>query len=80
MSLHICSGVNQKSLYFSAEESEEQVALRARRLEIKTENLFLSGESDLNGIITHLERMEPKFVIIDSIQTIFNSGLDSLPR
>lgn len=79
LSLHICSGVNQKSLYFSAEESEEQVALRARRLEIKTENLFLSGESDLNGIITHLERMEPKFVIIDSIQTIFNSGLDSLP-
>ena len=71
--------MNQRSLYFSAEESEEQVAIRARRLEIKTENLFLSGESDLNGIITHIDRMEPKFVIIDSIQTIFNSGLDSLP-
>ena len=40
LSLHICSGLNQKSLYFSAEESEEQVAIRARRLEIKTENLF----------------------------------------
>ena len=79
LSLHICSGLNQKSLYFSAEESEEQVAIRARRLEIKTENLFLSGESDLNGIITHLDRTEPKFVIIDSIQTIFNSDLDSLP-
>ena len=79
LSLHICSELNQRSLYFSAEESEEQVAIRARRLEIKTENLFLSGESDLNGIITHLERMEPKFVIIDSIQTIFNSDLDSLP-
>ena len=79
LSLHICSGVNQKSLYFSAEESEEQVAIRARRLEIKTENLYLSGESDLNGIIAHLDRLEPKFVIIDSIQTIFNSDLDSLP-
>ena len=79
LSLHICSELNQKSLYFSAEESEEQVAIRARRLEIKTENLFLSGESDLNGIITHIDRMEPKFVIIDSIQTIFNSDLDSLP-
>ena len=79
LSLHICSELNQRSLYFSAEESEEQVAIRARRLGIKTENLFLSGESDLNGIITHLERMEPKFVIIDSIQTIFNSDLDSLP-
>ena len=79
LSLHICSELNQKSLYFSAEESEEQVAIRARRLGIKTENLFLSGESELNGIITHLDRMEPKFVIIDSIQTTFNSDLDSLP-
>ena len=79
LSLHMCSGLHQKSLYFSAEESEEQVAIRAKRLKIKTENLFLSGESDLNGIITHLDRMEPKFVIIDSIQTIFNSDLDSLP-
>ena len=79
LSLHICSELNQKSLYFSAEESEEQVAIRARRLGIKTENLFLSGESDLNGIITHIDRMEPKFVIIDSIQTTFNSDLDSLP-
>ena len=79
LSLHICSELNQRSLYFSAEESEEQVAIRARRLEIKTENLFLSGDSDLNGIITHIDRTEPKFVIIDSIQTIFNSDLDSLP-
>ena len=79
LSLHVCSGLNQKSLYFSAEESEEQVAIRARRLGIKTENLFLSSESDLGGIITHVERLEPKFVIIDSIQTIYNSELDSLP-
>ena len=79
LSLHICSELNQKSLYFSAEESEEQVAIRARRLGIKTENLFLSGEGELNGIITHINRMEPKFVIIDSIQTTFNSDLDSLP-
>ena len=79
LSLHICSRLNQKSLYFSAEESEEQVAIRARRLRVKTENLFLSGESDLNGITTHMDRIAPKFVIIDSIQTIFNSDLDSLP-
>ena len=79
LSLHICSGLNQKSLYFSAEESEQQVAIRARRLGIKTENLFLSSESDLGGIATHIERIEPKFVIIDSVQTIYNSELDSLP-
>jgi len=79
LSLHICSGLGEKSLYFSAEESEEQIALRARRLGIKPDDLFLSGESDLHGIITHIERIKPKFIIIDSIQTIINTELDSLP-
>ena len=40
LSLHICSGLNQKSLYFSAEESEEQVAIRARRLRVKQKTYF----------------------------------------
>ena len=79
LSLHICSGLEQKSLYFSAEESEEQVALRSRRLGIKTDNLFLSSESDINGMLIHIDRINPKFIIVDSIQTILNSELDSLP-
>ena len=79
LSLHICSGIDQKSLYFSAEESEEQVAIRARRLGIKTDDLFLSSESEINGMIIHIERINPKFIIVDSIQTISNAELDSLP-
>ena len=79
LSLHICSGLEQKALYFSAEESEEQVALRSRRLGIKTDNLFLSSESDINGMFVHIDRINPKFIIVDSIQTILNSELDSLP-
>ena len=79
LSLHICSGLEQKVLYFSAEESEEQVAIRSRRLGIKTDNLFLSSESDINGMLIHIDRINPKFIIVDSIQTILNSELDSLP-
>ncbi len=77
--LHICSGVGKKGLYISAEESEEQIAMRARRLSIKSDQLYVSSENDLDGILTHVERNQPELVIIDSIQTIFNSELDSLP-
>ncbi|MFL3015127.1 MAG: DNA repair protein RadA [Candidatus Neomarinimicrobiota bacterium] len=79
LALHICSGLKRKSLYISAEESEEQVALRAKRLKVSPENLFFSSENDLDGILNHLERIQPEMLIIDSIQTIMNSSLDSLP-
>ena len=79
LALHICSGMDRKALYISAEESEEQVALRARRLKVSPDQLFLSGENNLDGIITHIDRIQPELVVIDSIQTIMNSGLDSLP-
>ena len=79
LALHICSGINRKALYISAEESEEQVALRSKRLKINSENLFFSGENDLEGILNHLNRIKSEVLVIDSIQTIMNSELDSLP-
>ena len=79
LSLHLCSGVNVKTLYISAEESEEQVAIRAQRLKIDQKLLFLSSENEIDGIGNHIDRIKPELVIIDSIQTIMNSGLDSLP-
>jgi len=79
LALHICSGINQSVLYVSAEESEEQVAIRAKRINAQPNNLHLSSENDLNGILTHIDRISPTLVVIDSIQTILNSDLDSLP-
>ena len=79
LALHMCSGIGEKVLYISAEESEEQVALRARRLDLKSDDLFLSSENELDGILKHVDRTNPVLVIIDSIQTIFNPELDSLP-
>tara|TARA_B100000767_G_C19766811_1_gene537954 strand:+ start:261 stop:1610 length:1350 start_codon:yes stop_codon:yes gene_type:complete len=79
LALHVCSGSQKKVLYVSAEESEEQVALRARRIKVNHDKLFLSSENELDGIINHIDRIEPDLVVIDSIQTIMNTGLDSLP-
>ncbi len=79
LALHICSGINNPVLYVSAEESEEQVAIRAKRINVESNNLHLSSENDLNGILTHIDKIAPSLVIIDSIQTILNSDLDSLP-
>ncbi len=79
LALHICSGSQKNVLYVSAEESEEQVALRARRINVNHDKLFLSSENELDGIITHIDRVEPDLVVIDSIQTIMNTDLDSLP-
>jgi len=79
LALHVCSGSQKKVLYVSAEESEEQVALRARRIKVDHDKLFLSSENELDGIINHIDRVEPDLVVVDSIQTIMNTGLDSLP-
>lgn len=79
LALHVCSGSQKKVLYVSAEESEEQVALRARRIKVDHDKLFLSSENELDGIMNHIDRVEPDLVVIDSIQTIMNTGLDSLP-
>jgi len=79
LALHVCSGSQKKVLYVSAEESEEQVALRARRIKVDHDKLVLSSENELDGIINHIDRVEPDLVVIDSIQTIMNTGLDSLP-
>ena len=79
LALHVCSGINRKALYVSSEESENQVAIRARRLKVKPDHLYLSGENDLDGIIAHIERLSPVLVVIDSIQTVMNADLDSLP-
>ena len=79
LALHMCSDINKPVLYVSAEESEEQIAIRAKRINVESKNLHLSSENDLNGILTHIDRISPALVIIDSIQTILNSDLDSLP-
>jgi len=66
-----------KVLYISGEESGSQIALRAKRLGIKGENLLVYPEVSLERILGVLEKEEPSLVVLDSVQTIFSEKLES---
>jgi DNA repair protein RadA/Sms len=64
-------------LYVSGEESAQQMRLRARRLGIRGEHLYVLTETNLEAIIAHLEQLRPRLLIVDSIQTVHCEGLTS---
>ena len=77
--LQICqkAGEDKKILYVSGEESEGQIKLRAERLGVTTENLYLMSETDAEIIIDSINDIKPQIVIIDSIQTIHRDDISS---
>lgn len=66
-------------LYVTGEESAEQVALRARRLELPTQGVELLAEIQLEHITQTLLERQPKVAVIDSIQTLYSSQLSAAP-
>jgi len=64
-------------LYVSGEESAQQIKLRADRLNLNSENLYILSETNLGLILNHLERLKPRAAIIDSIQTVYLEELTS---
>lgn len=66
-------------LYVSGEESYQQVKLRADRLGINSEHLFILAETDINRILDAFQKIKPQMVIVDSIQTIFQPAFESSP-
>ncbi|MBA3804675.1 MAG: DNA repair protein RadA [Acidobacteria bacterium] len=66
-------------LYVSGEESERQIKLRGERLGVTAERLYLLPETMLENIFDHIERMNPGAIIVDSIQTVFSSNIESAP-
>jgi DNA repair protein RadA/Sms len=66
-------------LYITGEESAAQVRLRADRVGAAHENLYLAAETDLDAIITHVDTVRPRLLIIDSVQTIAAAGVDGVP-
>lgn len=66
-------------LYVSAEESVQQTALRARRLGLRDEAVELASESSLDVILETVLERSPQVVVIDSIQTVFTSDVESAP-
>ena len=67
------------AIYVSGEESGEQVALRARRLQLEATALDLLPEIRLESILATLERERPRIAVIDSIQTLYSDALQSAP-
>jgi DNA repair protein RadA/Sms len=70
--LQVCEylGRSCKVLYIAGEESEKQIKLRAERLGVTTENLFVLCETDMASVCEHIRSMNPDIVILDSIQTM----------
>lgn len=68
-----------KVLYVSGEESEEQIKMRGDRLEVTSPELYILSETNIDIIEQHIDDIEPIFVIIDSIQTLFKSNITSAP-
>ncbi|GAB3615496.1 DNA repair protein RadA [Okibacterium endophyticum] len=65
-------------LYVSAEESVNQVKLRAKRTGALTENLFLASETDLAVVLGQIDEVRPDLLIVDSVQTVSSSASDGL--
>ncbi len=80
--LQVCrelSADGQKVLYISGEESLKQIKIRANRMGEFSETLFLLCETNLSLIEETIKEMEPKVVIIDSIQTMYNENVSAAP-
>ena len=67
----------KKVLYISAEESSSQIKLRAERLGVQSDNLYIYPQTNLELIKKHILEMQPDLVIVDSIQAIYTSLIQS---
>jgi DNA repair protein RadA/Sms len=70
---------NQRVLYVSGEESEQQIKLRANRVGVKNEQLLILTETGLENIFAQINEARPTLVIVDSVQTIFTNRIESSP-
>jgi len=79
--LQICGSMrgNKKALYVSGEESERQIKMRAERLGVKGDGVFVLAETEITEILESAEELAPDVLIIDSIQTLYNPELTSSP-
>ncbi len=79
--LQICEQIckEQSVLYVSGEESEHQIKLRADRLGVEAERLYVLSETNLSSALEAISTLEPDVVIVDSIQTMYRGENESAP-
>ena len=79
--LQICNQLcrERSVLYVSGEESERQLKLRAQRLGVSPENLYILSETRLSDVLEAVESTQPDILIVDSVQTLYNEENESSP-
>jgi len=79
--LQICDNLCRFAtvLYVSGEESERQIKLRAERLKVRGERLYLLAETNLENLVDAVHQFRPDVLIVDSIQTMYNGDVTSAP-
>jgi len=76
--LQICAYMqNDRILYVSGEESKMQIKMRAKRLGVNNDSLYLLSETDIDGICDEINKINPDIVIIDSVQTMYDRNVNS---
>ncbi len=79
--LQICGQLclNFKVLYVSGEESERQIKMRANRLSVSSDELFVLSETEIGSVLESVKDESPDVLIVDSIQTMYDGELDAAP-
>jgi DNA repair protein RadA/Sms len=68
-----------RALYLSGEESPQQIKIRAERLSIRAENLFLLTGTCIEHLFERIDELKPNLLVVDSIQTVYTEALPSAP-
>ena len=66
-------------LYVSGEESSQQIKMRAERLNVDAEKLYIYSETLISNIESEIERIKPDYIVIDSVQTVYDDEIASAP-
>ena len=79
--LQLLNGIKEgnTSLYVSGEESHNQILMRAKRLNVENNNIHFSNETNVENLLGLFSNLNPDLVIVDSIQTLYSSEIDSIP-
>ena len=77
--LQLALNSDKKTLYVSGEESENQIKMRSQRVKIESESCFILTETSTQNIFQQIEKIEPEILIVDSIQTLHTSHIESSP-
>lgn len=78
--MQVCASKNDRPvLYVSGEESLRQIRLRAERLHALSDQFFVLAETNLDAVLNAIQQIQPRLVVIDSIQTMYRPELENAP-